>query len=296
MGRSMASLEPAGVGYRDIAAYFDQGFSGHLDPADALRERGERRNPVPVDPGRQPGRRTGGPGGRCRSSGPWSGPGWGLEAGEGAPLSLRSEGPAPLPPGERVPNGSGGNSPGSLDLIPEPTQKEQRDRIRAIAAELRRADPAAYSVLADGVGGGPRAGGGFPSRRRAWEPWIPSASRSSVCWKRLPRVWLTATMPQRSPWRADGKTATGSGATPGRLAQLECPSRGGSGWRSVLASCLEEVLRVRGKGPLRPGPAYPQRRVGGGWMGWMPPGGLPQRHGTRSPLAGRPSPWSGRAT
>lgn len=42
-------------------------------------------------------------------------------------------------------------SPDALDLIPEPTSKDQRERIRAIAVELRRSDPATYGELADEV-------------------------------------------------------------------------------------------------------------------------------------------------
>ena len=42
-------------------------------------------------------------------------------------------------------------SPDGLDLIPEPTHKDQRERIRTIATELRRSDPAVYETLADEV-------------------------------------------------------------------------------------------------------------------------------------------------
>jgi hypothetical protein len=41
--------------------------------------------------------------------------------------------------------------PDALKLVGEPTHKDQRERIRAIAAELRRSDPAAYGELADEV-------------------------------------------------------------------------------------------------------------------------------------------------
>lgn len=44
-----------------------------------------------------------------------------------------------------------GRSPSGLALIPEPTLKEQRERIRAIAAEMRASDPSLYGTLADQV-------------------------------------------------------------------------------------------------------------------------------------------------
>jgi hypothetical protein len=45
----------------------------------------------------------------------------------------------------------GGASPGALELIREPMQKEQRERIRAIAEDLRGANPVRYGALADEV-------------------------------------------------------------------------------------------------------------------------------------------------
>lgn len=45
----------------------------------------------------------------------------------------------------------GGESPDGLDLIPDSTLKDQRERIRAIAVELRRSDPEGYGALADEV-------------------------------------------------------------------------------------------------------------------------------------------------
>lgn len=45
----------------------------------------------------------------------------------------------------------GGESPDGLDLIPEPTLKDHRERIRAIAEELRRSGSEAYGALADDV-------------------------------------------------------------------------------------------------------------------------------------------------
>ena len=39
-----------------------------------------------------------------------------------------------------------GPSPESLELIQEPANKEQRERVRAIAGELRRSDPAVRSA------------------------------------------------------------------------------------------------------------------------------------------------------
>lgn len=44
-----------------------------------------------------------------------------------------------------------GQSPGGLALIPETTLKDQRERIRAIAAEMRSSDPSQYGTLADHV-------------------------------------------------------------------------------------------------------------------------------------------------
>jgi hypothetical protein len=44
-----------------------------------------------------------------------------------------------------------GTSPESLDLVKQPASKEQRERVRTVASELRRIDPEQYATLADEV-------------------------------------------------------------------------------------------------------------------------------------------------
>ena len=277
-------LEPAGVGYRDIAAYFDQGSAdtsilrmlyGSVGSEGILSQwiLDDSRDAELVTKGAVPEFRT-----LVRTR-------VGLEAGEGAPLSSVRRDLLRYLLVNEFRMDLGGTPPGSLDLIPEPTQKEQRDRIRAIAAELRRADPAAYSVLADGV----EADLGLAGLS------IEASRLGAVDTFRFEEQRLLEEAAQRL---ADGDHAAALTlargredshwvrSNPRRLAQWSALQEAAVLAQRV-ASCLQEVARLRGKAPS----AWIQRYTAEG--GWAEVDGLDRRLAAflsamdEEPVAGR---------
>lgn len=143
-------LEPTGVGYAEIASYFDQGSEdtsilrllyGTVGSEAILAEwiRDESRDNELLAKGAVPE----------------------LRALVLSRLGLTLNATLPLPTARRdlvryvlineFRMDLSGPSPDGLELVPEPTTKDQRERIRTVAQELRRADSDAYAVLADGV-------------------------------------------------------------------------------------------------------------------------------------------------
>ena len=142
-------LEPAGVGYAEIAAYFDQGSEdtsilrllyGNVGSEAILAQ-------WILDPSRDDELRDKGAAEELRALAQ-SRVGLSL-ADESMATSRRDLARYVLVNEFRMDLDQA--SPDALELVPEATHKDQRERIRAIAVELRRSDPAAYGELADEV-------------------------------------------------------------------------------------------------------------------------------------------------
>ncbi len=143
-------LEPAGVGYTEIASYYDQGSEdtsivrllyGNVG-SDAILAQWI------LDAGRDDELREKGAAPELRALVQSR---VGLALSDAPPLQTARRDLARYVLINEFRMDLGGESPDALDLVPEPTQKDQRERIRAIAEELRRSDPGVYGALADEV-------------------------------------------------------------------------------------------------------------------------------------------------
>lgn len=142
-------LEPAGVGYAEIAAFFDQGpedtsilrlLYGNVGSETILAQ-------WILDSTRDAELREKGAGPELRSL---------VQSRVGltladVPIATSRRDLARYVLVNEFRMDLDGPSPDALDLIPQPTHKVQRDRIRSVAVELRRSDPVAYGDLADEV-------------------------------------------------------------------------------------------------------------------------------------------------
>lgn len=145
-------LAPEGVGYSEIAAFFDGGSSDVSLLRSLFGSIGSEAilSQWILDASRDEEIASKGAGPELRSL---------IESRVGLPVNEAAE----LPAARRdllryllineFRMDLGGTSPSALDMIPTPGHKDERDRIRLVCADLRSTDAAQYEVLADEVEG-----------------------------------------------------------------------------------------------------------------------------------------------